>query len=213
MKKILVLILCAITAVSMLTASSVSAQRNSWKKEAEKSWRDHNELMVKYEEYQKATEDKIDALTAERDAASLLTKAVEAENIQLKADMDMLLAAMQDTAAGLEEQLIQANADKAWAEQRLREALFVLSTPAPFDAAEQETAADKTEEIIPEETPAPIVFPEGELNFSPLTDTVNAIFALPISIAAPNEEAEDTQLPAPYQTPAPEGIAPEAIAE
>jgi len=213
MKKILVILLCMITLISMLTASSVSSQRNAWKKEAEKAWQDHEDLMEEYAEYQEETKEKIQALTTERDAFSFLTQAIEAENTQLKTDMESLLLSMQDTAAGLEEQLTQANADKAWAEQRLREALDVLSTPVPFSADENEMIPDEKETAVPAETPAPIVFPEGKLNFSPLTDTVKAIFTLPISTSVPAEEAESTQSPVPIQTPSPQETEQETAAE
>lgn len=131
MRKILMILLCLFTMMSLITCASLSSQKNTWKQETEKSWKEQNRLTKEYKEYRTKAEEEIASLTTERDAFSLLTQAMETENIALHQQVDELTKQLFDTTATLEEKLIQAQADQAFAEQRLQEVMNVLLTPAP----------------------------------------------------------------------------------
>lgn len=202
MKKLLVLLLCLFVVTGMMTTASISAQRNAWKKEAERAMKERDKITEEYDAYQLEADEKIASLTTERDAYALLTHAMEEENTRLNAELSLAQGSLQDLSACMEERLNQANADKAWAEQRLQEALDILLTPAPSLAPAVTTAVpEKTMEPeerengeAPEETDAPEAakIPGG------LTDSVWEMFSLTLP-PSPSPSPSPTPAPSPDQ--------------
>ena len=195
MKKVLVVLLALAALLGMLTTASISSQRMAWKNEAEKNKRALEELEDEYAAYCKETDARIAALETERDAYSLLNQAIEAENARLQAQMDSMNQSLA-AASGLEAQLTQANAERAWAESRLQEALDVLLTPSPAPSA----------------TPMPSAGPLSllpALDWAPITDSVRGlrIFSLPMDEILHAEESATpsyapTAVPSPSPSPA-----------
>ncbi|MBQ4073784.1 MAG: hypothetical protein IJD39_01075 [Clostridia bacterium] len=202
MKKLLVLLLCLFVVTGMMTTASISAQRNAWKKEAERAMKERDKITEEYDAYQLEADEKIASLTTERDAYALLTHAMEEENTRLNAELSLAQGSLQDLSACMEERLNQANADKAWAEQRLQEALDILLTPAPSLApAVTPAVPEKTMEPeerengeAPEETDASEAakIPGG------LTDSVWEMFSLTLP-PSPSPSPSPTPAPSPDQ--------------
>ncbi|MBE5786528.1 MAG: hypothetical protein E7324_03215 [Clostridiales bacterium] len=137
MNKILVLLLCVVLGAGMLTMSGMASQRNAWKGEAEKLEKQLKKAETAHDKEVTELEEMLESAYLERDAYALLQQTMEEEKAALSLQLQQAeerIARMEadlTAAVEMEQQLVQAHADKEWAEQRLQEALAVLMTPAP----------------------------------------------------------------------------------